>query len=241
MIRTLARFARSETGAVTVDWTVVAASGTALGLAVVTVLSTTLSTVSDNANYELFGNKANEGTETFDFGAPGWEGAEATFVDGFGQVLGPIAGSNGAVSVTKELAFPEGLAEGVIQFDLLALDSLDNEAGIIYLNGLEVARIQSGWDLTWTAAEYEGIKVEVTPLIEREEVGAYRDQGDTGDWWWKDSAAQVTITIDQPRTGVTFGFGSTANQEVEDESWAIDNWSETGSWPSTTDGSGATS
>ena len=49
-------------------------------------------------------------------------------------------------------------------------------------------------------------------------------QNDTSQNWWRDAASRITITVDDPGATLDFRFGSTANQDVSDESWAIDNF-----------------
>ena len=40
---------------------------------------------------------------------------------------------------------------------------------------------------------------------------------------WGDSIGQVTLTVTNPSTVLTIGFGSSLNQPIYDESWGIDN------------------
>lgn len=227
-------FLRAEVGAITVDWAVLASAGVGATFGVVVLFGESLGFISNKANIELFEQTASEGTFTFDFGPGTWTGQDTAFVPGFGYVLGPIPGSGGAQTVTNTVALPPGLGTVELNFDLLAFDSLDNENGVFYVNDTAIGHVSaSAGDMSWTSYDVENVDVEIEILVNGEAIGGYQ----TGDeWWWKDGAAEVTIVVKNPGDAVKFGFGSTANQGVDDESWGIDNWNVSGSFDTPTDG-----
>ena len=61
-------------------------------------------------------------------------GASSTYVDGFGEVLGPIAGRGGLESVTTSFDIGSESESATLTFDLLAFDSLDGEDAVLYID-----------------------------------------------------------------------------------------------------------
>lgn len=227
------RFIKSEDGAITVDWVVLTFGVTITGLAMmgtigpslgrmaVSVVDALESTVS--SIYE--GSTAIGFRSNYDFAGDtsAWNGASSTYVDGFGEVLGPIAGSGGLESVTTSFDIGEGAESATLTFDLLAFDSLDNEDAVLYIDGIEVGRMTALQGmLTWVPGNVEGISLSAQILSEGEHLGGMRN--DTNSPLWRDAASRITITVNDPGAKLDFGFGSTANQGVNDESWGLDNF-----------------
>ncbi|MBM2576976.1 hypothetical protein JQC91_11765 [Jannaschia sp. Os4] len=233
-------FLAAEHGAITVDWTTLTAMAVSLSLATTVALGAILNDISEEVNMELFDRTATEGANTFDFGADGWtmaDGSDAltSFVDGFGYIMGPIGSSGGQQVISTTMGLPEGLASATANFDVLAIDSLDGEDFVIYVNDLEVGRITAGWEITYSATPVVGLEIsidfDVTVLQQNADIGGNRNDDESGAWWWRDGAANVNITLDNPGTEFKVGFGSTANQDITDESWGVDNFGVTGAWP----------
>lgn len=225
------KFLSDTRGAVTVDYVVITAAATGVALASADLVVAGFGTLSDNVTSELSGTATDANTTTvyndgFDNGAGGWTGAIATEIFGFGHVLGPIDGAlGGAEAVSRSFSVAEGSSKATLNFDVLALDSLDGESGIIYLGGVEVGRVISNHSGTIFEANttLAGVTVTATVLEDEVQIGGYSVAND----WFKDSRVAVSITVDDPTGPLDFGFGSTANQNVEDESFALDNFSVT--------------
>lgn len=225
-------FIKSEDGAITVDWVVLTFGVTITGLAmmgtigpalgrmavsVVDALEATVGSIYEGvnevgfrANYDFSGDTSN------------WSGGTATYVDGFGDVMGPIGGSGGLESLTTTFDLGVVSDTATITFDLLALDSLDGEDAVIYINGEEVGRMtsQSG-NLTFTPGENSNISMSAQMLVQSEQLGGMQNGEES---WWNDGVSRVTLVVTDPGDSLDFGIGSTANQDTSDESWAVDNF-----------------
>lgn len=229
----LARFFRDQRGAATVDYVVLAAGVFAVAMAANEVISGGMSGLAGTVDSELRREpvEALTGityTDGFDNGASGWIGAFAATIPGLGNVLGPIAGTGvgGPPRITRDFDIDPKATQATFAFDLYAMDSLDNESGIVYIDGLEVGRMTSDkGNAVFTAADAaelkkRGIIVRATTVDNNVDLG--------GNPSFKDSLSSISITIDKPKNRVTFGFGSTADQGTGDESFAIDSFQATG-------------
>lgn len=227
----LARFTRDQSGAATVDYVVLAAAVFAVAMAANEVVSGGMSDLAGTVDSELRREpvEALAGiaySDEFDNGASGWIGASAGKVDGIGNVLGPIGGTGagGPQGITRDFYIDPNAAQATFDFDLYAMDSLDNESGIIYIDGVEVGRVTSDKGKTFVTAaaglKERNITIRATVVDNNVQLG--------GNASYTDSLSSISITIDKPRERVTFGFGSTANQGTSDESFAIDSFHATG-------------
>ena len=231
--RRIHTFLRDEAGAVTVEYVVLAAAITGMAIATSDILDRGLDAVGSTVDTELrgdpVGGPAGMGYDDgFDHGAAGWSGAAAANVRGFGNVLGPIAGSGGAQSVSKEFDIEPGAKAATFKFDLIAGDSLDGESGIVFIDGREVGRMTTNYHdgTTFTPAAdlaARGITFEAKMLHDRNDMGGETSRSD-----WVDSRASISITVANPAERVRFGFGSNADQGVGDEFFAIDNFQASG-------------
>ncbi len=222
-------FWTDESGAITVDWTVLTAGIVGLGLATAGVVSTGLQNLSGDVNTQLSSNSWNmfgngrASIASFDFtggNAAGWLGGRVMDMGGeLGEllVLGPGEGTGFLIDI------PEGADQAVIGFDLIAGDSLDNSAqwgtdtATMMLNGVPVAvALVSGNSMTFDIPQLDGTTVEATVSV------AERPLGGSGSW--TDSSAAVTITVDQPTEAIQFEMLSGANQGIGDEFWGLDNF-----------------
>lgn len=225
------RFLRAESGAVTVDYVVLAAAVTGMALATSGVLTEGMSVLAANIDNELSGEPVDAApgltyADGFDNGSMGWGDASATEIRGLSYVLGPIAGSQGVESVTRNFKIDPDAKVATFDFDILALDSLDNESGIVFIDGHEVGRVTSQHGLTtFTAASNLAVGISITGNIVDNSVdlGGMSTNAD-----WRDSRTNIKISVASPKQIIKFGFGSTANQPVSDESFALDNFKATG-------------
>jgi hypothetical protein len=215
----IATFIESEDGAITVDWTVLTGTLVGLGLAVVAVvssgmedLSTDISdTLTDIFTDVLYSNG-------FQTGAAGWLNGVVSN-DGFGAVLGLYGGTGGAETVQSTFDIPEGTEVASFTFDMIAIDSWDNEELIVFVDGEPAASLSfqhstDGVTGQWVS-DNPNYTFSVTSAGTREH-GGY----DAG---WTDQVASAQLDVANPGETVTLGFGSTLNQEIGDESFAIDN------------------
>lgn len=225
-------FITSEDGAVTVDWVVLTFGVTITGIAMMGTIGPALGEMAVKvvaALEETIGSINEDGGEisfraNFDFAGDtsGWSGAETAFIDGFGDVLGPIGGSGGLESVSNTFEIGPGSTSATFTFDLLAFDSLDDEDAVLYIDGREIGRVTSGpGGLTFTDGELEGITFNAEVLANEENLGGLSANSHGN---WGDSISRISITVANPNENVSFGIGSTANQSVGDESWGIDNF-----------------
>ena len=241
------RFARAETGAVTVDWVVLCAAVTGVILFTHDEVRAALRHLSDDVAEELTDSEIVRAGEVnsveygFDDGPGRWSGAAVTDIPGLGMALGPIGGSGGLETVSHDFIMAADIDSSTITFDLYALDSLDDEAGVIYLNGREIGRMVSGHNGAYfVAADVPGVSVFGVLVVDNEHLGGFADDSDGGGWdrWGTDDIMTVTIRVDDPGDVLSFGFGSTANQDTDDESFAIDNFRITGVADETGGGAG---
>ncbi|CTQ32029.1 Flp family type IVb pilin [Jannaschia rubra] len=228
----LKTFLRDTCGAVTVEYVILAAAVTGMGIASTDVIRNGMGTLAGTVDGELRGTSTDEVVglsyaDSFDNGANGWSGAIASEMEGVGHVLGPIGGSGGQPSVSRTFDIDPNASKATFEFDLLAMDSLDKESGIIYIGGIEVGKVTGDHGTpTFTAAEGlpDGVIIRATTLDKDVQLG--------GSDRYNDSITGIQISVaqdkDAPLGQLTFGFGSTANQHTDDESFAIDNFRATG-------------
>lgn len=231
----LRSFLHDEAGAVTVEYVVLAAAVTGVALGSADVINRGLAFMAGTIDSELSQDETSGGSaqtfydDGFDNGAAGWTGAAVADVHGLGNVLGPIGGSGGAASVFREFDIAPGTGSANFSFDLVALDTLDGESGIVYIDGREVGRLTKGHsETTFTAAEgldAHGIAITGNIIDGNVHLGGPSGRTDAAG---TDSRARISVTVKDPSSKVRFGFGSTADQGTDDESFAIDNFKATG-------------
>jgi Flp pilus assembly pilin Flp len=245
--RPLGQFQSEETGAVSVDWVVLCAVVTAVTLAMFDEVGSALGWHSDGITEELTNSEivraGSDNSIGFEFqdGQMGrWSGATVTDIPGFGDALGPIGGSGGYPTVGHDFIMSADVDTSYITFDLYALDSLDDEAGVIYINGEEIGRLVVGHNgVEYIAKDTDMVASVADVVAENVEIGGYRDSEVEGKDYWKDDIVTISIAINDPGDALSFGFGSTANQDTTDEAFAIDNFNISGVdvEATTTDGS----
>lgn len=222
-------FWTNESGAVTVDWTVMTGGVVGLGLATMGVVSSGVENLSGDINTQLSSggwNMFSNGRTSlgsFDFSggdALGWFGGTVMDMGGeLGDLL--VLGPGDATGYLVEV--PDGAANAVMEFDLVAGDSLDNSAtwgtdtATIMLNGQTVAiALASGNSMVFDIPQLDGTTVQATVQVAERPLG--------GNGGWTDSVAGITITVDEPTEAIQFELVSNANQGVGDEFWGLDNF-----------------
>lgn len=157
--------------------------------------------------------------EGFEGGAQGWSDNQTGHYTG-GDFLG-YHGSKHGVDTQKTFDVPAGTDKVVLTFDFLEIDSWDNEAFQIVINGQTVNLGHFRWDYDEGATSFDagnGITVEKAGFVKTGQIG------NTHEWWsYGDSKHAFTITIDNPAEHLTIGFDSRLSSSNYDESWGIDN------------------
>ena len=158
--------------------------------------------------------------DDFESGAGFWFGGVTDDSDpAYGGVLGPFAGSGGAEIVTRTYDLMSGYDSAVIEFDLHAIDSWDNEEFIMFVDGSPISSHSFNWQSSgvtnsWTATG-GNYAVTIEPSGTRGNIGY--NPG------WVDQSFTVRVVVTDPGPSMSVGFGSTTNQNIYDESWAVDN------------------
>jgi len=218
-----ATFCQSEDGAITVDWTVLTGTLVGLGLAGATLVANGVSSLSTEVATTLTGvidETANAlYSSGFDMGAPGWLNGVVSNESGFGSVLGPYGGTNGAEAVQSTFAIPEGTSVASFTFDMIAIDSWDNEDFIVFVDGEPAARLNFQHSTDGVTGEWVSDNPDYT--FEVLDTGPREHSGYNAGW--PDQQASVQLDIANPGQTVTLGFGSTLDQGIGDESFAVDN------------------
>lgn len=247
-------FLRAESGAITVDWTVMTAAAVGLGLTStaavrsgVVSLGSDINTSLSGASVASMGRLGGIGSTVlasfgFTSGVPGSFSYDRTTEvgGGYGTILGPFSGSETRSNpLTYNAEFPPGTGTGIMEFDLMVLDSwdgsnnqwtsADGDAIVIQINGQEVAvesfmfaghpASSSFPDRTAdrsTTVEIGGSTYNISMSQE------YEGQlsGTSG---WSDQVWRVTVEADNPPPTMQVGLSSGVNQGVSDESFGVDN------------------
>lgn len=213
------RFLGDEDGAVSVDWVVLTAALTGLGLVTVAVVSGGVESLSRDTADALSGVSIQARFATsetllstdFSGGLGAWVGGTVASLAGFGDVLQLGPGE----TAMMELSVPAGAQSATITFDMLGIDDLSGEAATVYVNGQAVATYSDDHGtITTEDLGASGITVNVSQQYTNDPVGA----GSHG----HDSRATYTITVDDPGETLTFGVGSGSGQPISEEFYAID-------------------
>lgn len=223
-------FLTDDDGAVATDWVVLTGGIVGLGIATLSVVSGGIEDLSgdiaallSDVSSDLFGNgEMSLASSDFTGGdAVGWLGGTVMDMGGaIGEVL--VLGAGEATQFVVDV--PEGAEAAIMQFDLVAGDSLDSsdrwgyDTAHISLNGqtVAIAEAQHGSSMTFDIPQVDGTIVEATVTVEDTHLG--------GSSRWTDSAATVTVTVDEPTGPLDFGLSSNSNQGISDEYWGIDNF-----------------
>lgn len=222
----LKSFILSESGAVTTDYVVLSAGVVCVGISVLNSTSVGVENLADDIDAALRGEIVNSSFarqsyfDDFENGAGFWFGGHTdTSDDAYGGLLGPYGGSDGTEVVTRTYDLMSGYDHAVIEFDLHAIDSWDDEEFIIFIDGSPVSSSSFRWQDdgvtgSWSTSD-NGYSVTVEPAGARGNIGYNPD--------WVDQSFSVRVEVADPGPSMSVGFGSTLNQGVFDESWAVDN------------------
>lgn len=213
------RFIQDQGGAVTVDWVVLTAGITGLGMATLAVVSGGVEDLSRDTDGQLrgveiatrFAFDATLLATDFAGGIGDFLGGTAVNLAGFGEVLqiGP-----GELAQTQ-LSVPEGAQTATVTFDMLGVDDLSGVPATVMINGQAVAVYSDNHgNVSTQDMGVPGVTVSVSQQYTNDPMG--------GGTHGADSRATYTITVDNPGDTLTFGVQSGSGQPISEEFYAID-------------------
>ncbi|MBF9031849.1 hypothetical protein HKCCE3408_15730 [Rhodobacterales bacterium HKCCE3408] len=219
----LASFRADQSGAVAVDWVVLSGAVVGLGIAVTLVVSGGLEDLTGEIQLSLAEMDAQSGfierlqefgqaLTGFSDGTGGWSGGDVVSMDGIGDVyqVGPQSTIGGSWDL------PPGTAQATVEFDLYGLDTLNNEPATITVNG-QVAGIVTVDNGTATFTSVNG----GTTTFEANSMSQGTDLNGNGH---ADTRTQVRLTVSNPGDSVSVQVSSDAHANVDNESYAIDDF-----------------
>ncbi|MFO7919882.1 MAG: hypothetical protein R6U99_03555 [Nioella sp.] len=222
----LKKFILSESGAVTTDYVMLSASVVGMGIAVLNSTAAGVETLADDINTALTGQIVNTNFaraayfDDFESGSGFWVGGRTDdSEEAYGGILGPYGGTGGAEVVTRTYDLMSDYDHAVVEFDFHAIDSWDNEDFIVFIDGTPVSSHNFDWQSDgttggWTTTE-ANYSIAIEPSGPRQHSG-YNSE-------WTDQSYSVRVEVADPGPSMSVGFGSTLNQDIHDESWAVDN------------------
>jgi len=222
----LKKFILSESGAVTTDYVMLSASVVGMGIAVLNSTATGVETLADDINTALTGQIVNTNFaragyfDDFESGSGFWVGGQTDdSEEAYGGILGPYGGTDGAEAVTRTYDLMSGYDTAVVEFDLHAIDSWDNEDFIVFIDGEPVSSHNFRWQEDGTTGGWTTADGNYNVSIESD--GPRQHTGYNTEW--TDQSYSVRVEVTDPGPSMSVGFGSTLTQSVQDESWAVDN------------------
>lgn len=150
--------------------------------------------------------------EDFETVAEGWSDNSTTTGNAvFSTFLGRHGGTGGAQGLNKTFALSGNQTEVTLNFEFYQIDSWDvGETFNVYINdGL----VESHVYRFSSHQVYDGVTNTFgSPALEN-----------YGFWTYSDQGMGYSFTYATSDTSIKLGFGSTLDQNIEDESWGIDN------------------
>ncbi|MFN3190444.1 MAG: LamG-like jellyroll fold domain-containing protein [Aureliella sp.] len=176
--------------------------------------------------------------ENFEGGAEGWTDNTTTDTNDseLTEFLGKFGGSNGEQMVSKTFDLQGDHNYAVVEFDFLKLDSWDanrqqygiDEALNIFINDVELLEFIPEGNLD-NGAEQRGLdgltgvsgnmRYVITSTGEDTGMNGRHDHSSH----WQERIYSVRIEIENPGAELKLGFGATIDQNLNDESFGIDN------------------
>jgi Flp pilus assembly pilin Flp len=228
MYRLLNTFINDESGAVTVDWTVMTAAIAGLGIATYGVVSGGINDLSNDVSAQLSGqdilasfsgafSTITLASNDFTGGDRGdWIGGQ---IFDMGGTLGELLAIGAGQTAELALEFPEGASVGTVTFDLIGGDSGDGELVSVTSNGQGVLLGTYNFrpetvELTFEIPDVPGVTVTTELVSENSNIGG------SG---WTDAVTRVSLTVEDPGTDFVLAARSNTNQSISDEYFGIDN------------------
>lgn len=156
-------------------------------------------------------------SEDFEGGASGWNNNSTNNSEpvGFTEFLGRFSGTSRSQSVYKTYSLPGDQTSVIIEFDFYEIDSWDadnegaNDSFLVFINNtIAVDALYAHWSDDNNADPHS------TPWADPTDIG-FSD--------WDDQKHHFSITVPTSATSIKLGFGSGLDQDIDDESWGIDN------------------
>ena len=217
-------FLRSESGAVTVDWVVMTAALTGLGLAVSSTLSNGLQNLSSDTRDHMTGVGTRTAfdrifaREDFENGPGAWSAGEVLNAPGFGNVLA-FSGNQRSGSMPIDVDPKYSYAK--IEFDVIVGDSWDNEQGAISIGGEDVMIASHAWSggapeiQTFDGPEDMSVTLTRTTTDTGHNSGVWQSNSDY--------TYRVSVTSRNDGSDLTLGASTTLDTRATDEFFGIDN------------------
>lgn len=211
-------FLADQTGAVTVDWVVLTAALSGLGLATLAVVSGGIENLAEDSATQLaslevgieFGELGQLLSLGFSGGVGPFSGGTLITAAGFGDIL--QIGQNEIVEASFDI--PAGAGEATVSFDLIGADDFDGDTATILINGQAVSVYTDNQGIiSVNTADLPGVEVSVTQHYTDANLGG----GSLGD-----SRATYQITVTDPGTDLTLGVQSQQSAGVSNEYFALD-------------------
>lgn len=156
--------------------------------------------------------------DTFDAEELGWTVRSGVQVNPSNDgLLGPFSGTGGQQGVFRTYSVPAGLESVVVEFDFLEGDSWDGERFLVFGNDSLISS-----DRFYFANRVDGSEAYGNDG-DRPFSRALPDYHRAGSSGWSDQVHRYRIEVPVVDGQIKLGFGSTLNQSLNDESWAIDN------------------
>ena len=149
----------------------------------------------------------------------GWNGGTIDSTNSyFGSFLGPYAAGTKTNYQDVYKSFSFNGQPATISFDFIKLDSWDGESFKAYINDTAAfsGNFFAGQGINSASGSTNGFSWTIAPK------DSLAHRGFAG---WEDQTATVTIALPAGYSNLKFGFGSTLDQGIGDESYGIDNFS----------------
>lgn len=160
-------------------------------------------------------------SEDFESGAEGWSNSQTETDPDLGGTLGRFGSADGTVATERTFDLGSDADQINVDFDALLLDSWNGEDFIITVNGTEVRVPFTEGDTVDPAPQtfvgLDGATYSFT--FSNDQTGELGFSAGT-----LDTVMGVSLTITNPPTSLTIGFGSDLNSTIDNESFGIDNF-----------------
>jgi hypothetical protein len=149
----------------------------------------------------------------------GWTGGTIDSTNAYyGSFLGPYAAGTKTNYQDVYKSFSFNGQPATISFDFIKLDSWDGESFSAFINNTAAfsGNFSAGQQINSNSGSTNGFSWTIAPK------DSLAHRGFAG---WEDQTATVTIALPAGYSNLKFGFGSTLDQGIGDESYGIDNFS----------------
>jgi hypothetical protein len=245
----MASFLKSESGAVTVDWTVMTAAVVGLGMASAAAVrlgtgdlagqvQASLSN-SSVASLGLLGLQLIVSQNFGDGNLRGWSRGETIVFGEWGPMLGPFGGADTHNNpVSYGVTLPEGTHSALISFDLVIADSWDGMVGqgrdkkgegiSLLVNGEQIAferftQLGHANHNDLRGARQSTIEIGGTTYDVRMTPQDLPTDS-VGGWVRPDQRWSVQVQAQNPASNFQLGFSANLDQSQQDESFGIQNF-----------------